>query len=76
MPKETARSCPKNSQCSTHGLRKAGATIAANNGATTKQLMANFGSSSSKMADLYTRATDQKRLAESAMHLLEGNEGG
>lgn len=57
--------------CSAHGLRKAGATIAANNGATTKQLMAIFGWSSSKMADLYTRGADQKRLAEDAMHMIE-----
>jgi integrase len=60
--------------CSAHGLRKAGATIAADNGATTKQLMAIFGWSSSKMAEHYTRATDQKRLAESAMHMLETRE--
>jgi integrase len=60
--------------CSAHGLRKAGATIAADNGATTKQLMAIFGWSSSKMADHYTRAADQKRLAESAMHMIEARE--
>ena len=60
--------------CSAHGLRKAGATIAANNGATTKQLMAIFGWSSSKMADHYTRAADQVRLADSAMHMLESKE--
>ena len=29
--------------CSAHGLRKAGATIAANNGATSRQLMSMFG---------------------------------
>lgn len=57
--------------CSAHGLRKAGATIAAENGATSRQLMAIFGWSSLKMAELYARAADQKRLAESAMHLLE-----
>ena len=60
--------------CSAHGLRKAGAATAANNGATTKQLMAIFGWSSSKMADFYTRAADQKRLAEAAMHLLDAGE--
>jgi len=54
-----------------HGLRKAGATIAAENGATTKQLMAIFGWSTLKMPELYARAADQKRLAESAMHLIE-----
>jgi integrase len=54
-----------------HGLRKAGATIAANNGATAHQLMAIFGWSNLKMAEVYTRAADQERLAEAAMHLLE-----
>jgi integrase len=57
--------------CSAHGLRKAGATIAANNGATTHQLMSIFGWSDIKMAELYTRAADQERLAESAIYLLE-----
>ena len=54
-----------------HGLRKAGATIAANNGATAHQLMAIFGWDTLKMAEAYTRAADQERLAESAMHMLE-----
>lgn len=54
-----------------HGLRKAGATIAANNGATAHQLMAIFGWDTLKMAEAYTRAADQERLAELAMHMLE-----
>jgi len=54
-----------------HGLRKAGATIAANNGATSRQLMAIFGWDTLKEAERYTRNADQLRLAESAMHLLE-----
>jgi hypothetical protein len=41
-------------------LRKGGATIAAENGATSQQLMAIFGWSSLKMAELYARAADQK----------------
>ena len=53
-----------------HGLRKAGATIAANNGATAHQLMAIFGWETLKQAEVYTRAADQLRLAEGAMHLL------
>jgi integrase len=57
--------------CSAHGLRKAGATIAANNGATSRQLMAIFGWDTLKEAERYTRNADQTRLAESAMHLLE-----
>jgi integrase len=60
--------------CSAHGLRKAGATIAANNGATSRQLMAIFGWDSIKMAEGYTRAADQQRLAEGAMHMLESQE--
>jgi integrase len=57
-----------------HGLRKAGATIAANNGATSRQLMAIFGWDTLKEAERYTRNADQIRLAESAMPLLEGPE--
>jgi integrase len=57
-----------------HGLRKAGATIAANNGATAHQLMSIFGWRTLKMAEHYTRAADQQRLAESAMHMLDTRE--
>ena len=57
--------------CTAHGLRKAGATIAANHGATAHQLMAIFGWDTLKMAEAYTRAADQERLAEAAMHMLE-----
>jgi len=53
-----------------HGLRKAGAIIAAENGATAHQLMAIFGWKSLAMAEKYTRAANQKKLARSAMHLL------
>ena len=58
--------------CTAHGLRKAGATIAANNGATAHQLMAIFGWATLRMAEAYTRAADQERLAEAAMHMLHG----
>ena len=57
-----------------HGLRKAGATIAANNGATAHQLMAIFGWRTLKMAEQYTRAADQQRLAQAAMHMLDAQE--
>ena len=60
--------------CTAHGLRKAGATIAANNGATAHQLMAMFGWSTLKMAEEYTRKADQEKLARSAMHMIEVNE--
>lgn len=53
-----------------HGLRKAGATIAANNGATAFELTAMFGWSSVKMAEVYTRKADRARLAERAANKL------
>jgi integrase len=57
-------------QCTAHGLKKAGATIAAENGATTRQLMAMFDWDSPAMAEVYTRAAEQKRLAGEAMFLI------
>jgi len=57
-------------QCSAHGLRKAGATIAADNGATEHQLMAIYGWDSPKQAALYTRTANRRRLAAGAMHLI------
>ncbi|MEW5994981.1 MAG: hypothetical protein AB1744_11380 [Candidatus Zixiibacteriota bacterium] len=56
--------------CSAHGLRKTGATIAAEHGATEHQLMAIFGWESPKQAALYTRKANRKRLAAAATHLL------
>jgi integrase len=55
---------------SAHGLRKAGATRAAENGATVNQLMALFGWKTEKMALLYTRKADRKRLAADAASKL------
>ena len=57
-------------KCSAHGLRKAGATRAAENGATDQQLMAMFGWVTSKQVRHYTRAANQKTLAEGGMKLL------
>lgn len=56
--------------CSAHGLRKAGAARAAENGATTHELMAIFGWQTVKEAERYTRSADRKRLAGSAARLL------
>jgi integrase len=56
--------------CTAHGLRKAGAAIAAENGATERQLMAIFGWSTMKEAARYTKAARQKVLAASGMRLL------
>jgi integrase len=63
-------------QCAAHGLRKAGATIAANRGATTKQLMAIYGWSDPKMAEIYVKKADQKRLAGNARKLLARSDRG
>jgi integrase len=57
-------------ECSAHGCRKAGATIAAENGATEHELMAIFGWDSPKQAAVYTRKANRKRLAAQSMHLL------
>jgi integrase len=59
---------------SAHGLRKIGATRAANNGATVAQLNALFGWTGSKMASLYTQSADRKRLAQDAIGMLANEE--
>ncbi len=56
--------------CSAHGLRKVGATFAAENGATESQLMAVCEWDSSKQAALYTRNANRKRLVAASMHLI------
>lgn len=61
--------------CSAHGLRKAGAALAAENGATERQLMAIFGWSTMKEASRYTRAARQKVLAASGMKHLSRGQG-
>jgi hypothetical protein len=48
-------------QCSAHGLRKAGATIASDNGATTDQLMASYGWETLRQAELYTKTANRIR---------------
>jgi hypothetical protein len=57
--------------CTAHGLKKAGATLAAENGATLHQLMAMFDWTTPAQAEPYTRAADQKRLAAVAAPLIE-----
>lgn len=57
--------------CSLHGLRSAGATRAAENGATPHQLMAIFGWTTLSQAERYTRKAERKRMATSGMPLLE-----
>jgi integrase len=55
---------------SAHGVRKLAATTMANNGATVSQLEAVFGWSGGRMASLYTRSADRRRLAQSSVHML------
>ena len=56
--------------CSPHGLRKAGAARAAENGATAHELMAIFGWLSLKEAERYTAAAQRRRLARNTATLL------
>jgi hypothetical protein len=60
-------------QCTAHGIRKAGATLAAENGATMHQLMAIFDCKTPGQAKVYTDAADRKRLAGRAMPLLDSD---
>jgi integrase len=57
-------------QCSAHGLRKLGATLAAENGATLPQLMAMFDWSTPRMAMKYIEAANKKKLAQQGMGLI------
>jgi integrase len=59
---------------SAHGVRKMAATRAANAGATVAQLEAIFGWSGGRMAALYTKAADRRRLAIEAMNKLGNDE--
>lgn len=49
-----------------HGIRKLAATTAANDGATSSELMAQFGWTTSQQADVYTKGADRVRLGISA----------
>jgi integrase len=57
-------------KCSAHGLRKAGAVLAAENGATESQLQAIFGWESMSQAAHYTRAARRNKMAADAIHLI------
>ena len=60
-------------QCSAQGLRKAGAMIAGENGATAHQLMTVNGWEKLKQAELYPRQANKTLLAAQAMHLGRAN---
>jgi len=59
---------------SAHGVRKLAATTMADNGATEAQLEATFGWRGGRMASLYTRAANHRKLAKSSAHLLLNDE--
>jgi integrase len=62
-------------QCSSHGLRKAMATRLAEAGATTEQIKAVTGHKTDSEVSRYTKAASQKKLAGSAMQLIESEPG-
>lgn len=62
--------------CSPHGVRKGGATIAAERGATTKSLQAMGGWLNIEDADIYVKEADRTLLALEFMHLLEPERNG
>jgi hypothetical protein len=57
-------------KCSAHGLRKVGAQMLADAGATDRQLMAIYDWASAGMATVYTRKRDKRRLSEDAAMML------
>jgi integrase len=61
--------------CVTHGLRKAAARLLAEAGCTTHQIMAVTGHKSLSEVERYTKAAQQKRLAQEAFRQL-GDEAG
>lgn len=62
--------------CSAHGLRKAGATIAAENGATDRQLMSIFGWKRAEQATVYTEKAERRKMAQSGMEKINlGTDG-
>lgn len=56
--------------CSAHGLRKAGAALAAEEGASAHMLMSMFGWRSLAEAERYTKAAERRRMAAAGAKLL------
>ena len=64
--KKRCREAGVDPDLSSHGVRKAGATRGADDGATEHELMSMFGWESPKQAALYTRKANRKRLEAGA----------
>lgn len=62
--------------CTMHGIRKAAATVAAENGATDDELMAIFGWTTKQQTTLYTRNASRRKLAGNAIEKIIRNEEG
>jgi hypothetical protein len=54
-----------------HGVRKAAATEAADNGSTHAELNSIFGWEGDQMASLYTKSANRKKLAAGAVEKLQ-----
>ena len=63
-------------RCTSHGLRKASVTRAADRGATTTQLMAWYGWKSASEAERYTRSADRKRASATLGEIMSATESG
>ena len=63
-------------RCTSHGLRKASATRAADRGGTTTQMMAWYGWKSASEAERYTRSADRKRASATLGRLISETEIG
>ncbi|RZO34946.1 MAG: integrase [Rhodospirillaceae bacterium] len=59
--------------CSAHVVRKALATILANQEATTEELKATFGWSTSKQADVYTAQANKTKLGTSGLERIRNS---
>jgi integrase len=60
------------SNCSAHGLRKAAATRLADAGCSVHEIKAITGHKSLSEVERYTKAADQKRLAQGVAHVVAG----
>jgi site-specific recombinase XerD len=56
-----------------HGLRKTVCKLLAESGATTRELMQILGHEDIKHAELYSKAAEQRRLAQTGYTKLQGN---
>ncbi|SEM37654.1 hypothetical protein SAMN04515666_110192 [Bosea lupini] len=62
--------------CSIHGIRKAGATTAAVNAASERELMATFGWESPKQAAIYMKTANWRRVTPFGVAKIALSKGG